>query len=284
MSAPSPVSDETREFAGCPAGGLTEAPGGRPIVTRIGDHEIHALEFGAGEEPIILIHGLSGSSRWWVRNIPALAAHWRILVPDLIGFGRSRATGPLPDMPEIALLLLEWIDSMALRRVHLVGHSMGGQISIHLAVHSPERVASLILVDAAGIPRPMTPRSLFRFAAEAGPLWRWGDPAFLPVIARDAWTAGPRVLLRAIRHIVRDDVRPLLPELRVPTLIIWGERDTLVPLSDASEFHRLIAGARLAVLRGAAHNPMVDRPAAFNRIVSAFLDGKAVGTRHPNGG
>ena len=63
----------------------------------------------------------------------------------------------------------------------------------------------------------------------------------------------------------------------MPTLVLWGERDTLVPLSDAWEFRRQIPGARLAILRGAAHNPMVDRPADFNRVLKRFLDGEPIG-------
>jgi pimeloyl-ACP methyl ester carboxylesterase len=250
---------------------------GRPIVTRMGDQEIHALEYGAGERTILLVHGLSGSSRWWDRNIPELAARYRVVVPDLIGYGRSRPTGRLPDLREAALLLGEWLPTLDTSRVVLVGHSMGGQISVHLAARRPELLERLVLIDSAGIPRPLTPGSLLRFAAEVGPLWRWGDPSFLPVIAGDAWTAGPRVLLRSVVHILRDDIRPLLSRISVPTLLIWGERDTLVPLSDAWEFRNRIPGARLAVLRGAAHNPMVDRPADFNRLLRRFLDGDPVG-------
>jgi pimeloyl-ACP methyl ester carboxylesterase len=253
------------------------APPGRARVTRIRDHEIHALEYGSGERSLLLLHGLSGSSRWWARNIPELSAAYRVLVPDLIGFGRSRPIGPLPKIDEVARLLIEWLDVVCAGPTSVVGHSMGGQISVHLVAGAPERFDRLALVDAAGIPRRLSPPQVLRFAAEVGPLWRWGDPTFLPVIAGDALKAGPRVLLRAIHHILHDDVRPLLPDISVPTLIIWGERDTLVPLADAWEFRRLIPGAKLAVLRGAAHNPMVDRPADFNRILRRFLDGEPVG-------
>jgi pimeloyl-ACP methyl ester carboxylesterase len=250
---------------------------GRAFSSRIGDHEIHALEFGSGEKTLLLLHGLSGSCHWWNRNLPELAGEFRVIVPDLIGFGRSRPAGRLPSIAEVAVVLLGWLETVDAAPLTLVGHSMGGQIGIHLAVAAPERFERLVLVDSAGIPRPLGPRSVLRFAAEVGPLWRWGDPSFLPVIARDAWVAGPRVLLRALTHILDDDVRPLLPLLRIPTLIIWGERDTLIPLSDAMEFRRRIPEARLAVLRGAAHNPMVDRPADFNRLLRRFVAGERVG-------
>lgn len=253
------------------------AASGRPIVTRIGDHEVHCLEFGTGDRVLLLLHGLSGSSRWWARNIPELCKKYRLLVPDLVGFGRSRGRASLPPIDQAAILLCEWLDTMELQRVMLVGHSMGGQIAVHLAARDPSRLEKLVLVDSAGLPRSLSIGALVRFAAEAAPLWRWGDPRFLPTIAGDALTAGPRVLLRAIWHILHDDVRPLLPKVTVPTLIIWGERDTLVPLADAYAFRQGIRGARLAILRGAAHNPMVDRPSDFNRLLQRFLDGEPVG-------
>jgi pimeloyl-ACP methyl ester carboxylesterase len=250
---------------------------GEPILTRVGDYRIHSMQYGDGDEVLLLIHGLSGSSRWWSRNVGELCRDRRVLVPDLIGFGRSRAVGRLPRIADVADLLLHWVAAMELDRLSIVGHSMGGQISIHLATAAPERVERLALVDSSGIPRTLSARALMRFAAEAGPLWRWGDPTFLPVIAGDAFTAGPRVLLRAIQNLLLDDVRPLLPMIEAPTLILWGERDGLVPLSDAFEFRRLIPDSRLAVLRGAAHNPMVDRPSDFNRILLRFLDDEPVG-------
>ena len=226
---------------------------------------------------MILLHGLSASGHWWRRNVPALAEQYRVVIPDLVGFGSSPLTERLPPMSETADLLAAWIRKIGLQRVHLTGHSMGGQIAIHLAVRHPDLLDRLVLVDAAGIPRPLTPRYVLRFAVEMAPLWRWGDPRFFPTMVRDAWTAGPRTVLGAIGHILRDDVRPLLPRIAAPTLVIWGERDGLVPLTHAWQLRRSIPRAELAVLRGASHNPMVDRPADFNRLVMRFLDGARVG-------
>ena len=256
---------------------LWEGLAPRSVMTSVAPFQIHSLEFGTGDEQIVLLHGLAGSARWWHRNVPALANRYRVLLPELVGFGRSRATGRLPPVSDTADLLDSWMGAMRLDRVHLVGHSMGGQISIHLASRHPTRLRRLVLVDAAGIPRPLTPRNALRFAMEVGPLWRWGDPRFLPTVVRDALTAGPRSVVAAIWHILKDDVRPLLREITAPTLVIWGERDNLVPLAHAAELRDQIPNARLAVLGGAGHNPMVDRPADFNRLLLRFLDGESVG-------
>jgi pimeloyl-ACP methyl ester carboxylesterase len=238
------------------------------------EHEgrrIHWVEAGEGGTPLVLLHGLSGSSRWWQRNIPALCAGRRVLVPDLIGFGHSRAEAPLPGLVQVAALLADWLGEQCPGGAHLVGHSMGGQLAIHLAARWPGRVRRLVLVDAVGIPRRHTPGDLARLAWEAMPPRRWGDPRFLPVIWRDALVAGPVTVLRGLHHILRDDVRPLLAGIRAPTLVLWGRRDGLVPLSQGRMLAREIPGARLLVLDGAYHNPMVDRPAEFNAAVNAFL-------------
>lgn len=242
----------------------------RETVVGVEEYRIHTREYGSGI-PLILLHGLSGSARWWSRNIPAFAAEFRVLVPDLLGFGRTRVRGPIPPFPELSAVLTGWMDRLGLERANLVGHSMGGQIAVHLAARFPERVDRLVLVDPAGIPRPLTPRNLMRFARETAPPSRWGDPRFIPVIMGDALIAGPASILRALYHMLRDDIRPLLPQISAPTLVVWGERDSLIPVAHARDFQGVIPGARLSVISGAAHNPMVDAPEAFNEAVLAFL-------------
>jgi pimeloyl-ACP methyl ester carboxylesterase len=135
----------------------------------VGGYRVHWVEAGAGDECVVLLHGLAGSARWWQRNLPALAATRRVLLPDVIGFGRSRGPGRLPAAPALADGVAGWIAATAGGAVHLVGHSMGGQLAIHIAAHRPELVRRLVLVDATGIPRTYRPRDLLRLAWEAAP-------------------------------------------------------------------------------------------------------------------
>lgn len=277
-TAPLPVrrrSPRVRRYSG-PA--WWRPLGLRATTTDVGAYRVHWVEGGAGDETVVLLHGLSGSSRWWRRNLEALCRGRRVILPDVIGFGRSRSPGPLPSIPELAEVLSRWLLTVTPDAApHLVGHSMGGHLAIHLAARHPEQVRRLVLVDAAGIPRARSPRTLLRLAYEAGPPRRWGDPRFLPVIWADALVAGPFNILRGLHHILRDDVRPLLPLVHAPTLVVWGARDGLVPLEHGRALRGGIAGARLLVIDGAYHNPMVDRAAEFNAAVRRFLDGEEVG-------
>jgi pimeloyl-ACP methyl ester carboxylesterase len=195
----------------------------------------------------------------------------------MIGFGRTRCPGPIPSIAQLAGILERWMGNLGLDSAHIAGHSMGGQIAVHLAARYPERVERLVLVDSAGLHPAPTARTVARFAADILPPVRWGDPTFLPIILRDSLRAGPRSITRSLAHILTENVAPLLHQIAAPTLVLWGRRDSFVPLAHAHEFRARIPDAQLVVLDRAAHNPMVDCPAEFNRVVRRFLRGERVG-------
>jgi pimeloyl-ACP methyl ester carboxylesterase len=237
--------------------------------TRIGDARIHSVHAGAGD-PVVLLHGLSGSHNWWRYTIPALARRYSVHVPELVGFGRSRAAGSLPGIAEMAELMTAWVAELGLERPHLVGHSMGGQTAIHMVAAGLD-VRSLTLVCASGLPRELGVRAAARFVSGTLPPRRWGAMEFLPTMAIDALRTGPRRLLRASWNILSDDVTPLLPKVRCPVLVIWGAYDPLVPLEHGEAYARAL-NARLVVIADAAHNVMADRPSEFNPVLVDFLD------------
>lgn len=238
--------------------------------TRVAGFSIRSEHLGAGE-PVVLLHGLSGSSRWWRFTAPILARRFRVHVPELVGFGGSRRPDRQPDIAEMAAVLAQWLDQLDLPRYRLVGHSMGGQIALHLAVEHrmPERLA---LIDTSGLPRVWSLRDAARMLAGVLPPRSWGSPTFVPIIAADAVRAGPRALLHATMHLLSDDVTALLPRVTCRTIVIWGELDPLVPVEYGEAMARQIPGARLVVIHDAAHNPMADRPVEFNRLLLDFLE------------
>ncbi len=240
---------------------------------KIGGRRVRYQVAGQGE-PVVLVHGLSGSTRWWRLTLPVLARRYQVYLVDLPGFGAMARNGRFA-LAEAADWLVYWMRAVHLGQADIIGHSMGGYIALLVASLHPEAVRRLIVVDAAGVP---TGRAL---SAHLIPLLRTGRrmaPAFLPILASDALRARPRTLLRTARDVVRADIRPYLRSVQAPTLVIWGDRDTLVPLSTGEILRQEIPNARLVLLHGAGHVPMFERPRPFNEAVLAFLTAGDVGS------
>lgn len=222
----------------------------------------------AGEgRPLILIHGLSGSVRWWLHNVPILARHFRVYALDLLEYH--------PEVARLRFILAEaarrialWMRRLGLESASVVGHSMGGAIAAELAADEPELVDKLVMVDAAAVlPRSRLPVSLPVLIRKAPHF----SPTLMPVLIQDAWRTGPRILWGATRDLVTSDIRPKLSQIRAETLIIWGEHDGILPLPLAEELRRLVPHCQLKVLPHAGHNPMWEAPEEFNAVVLEFL-------------
>ena len=237
-------------------------------------HERVAYETAGSGEPLILVHGLSGSTRWWARNTSALAERHTVYLVNLPGFGALRWRGPRFVLREAATWLAEWVEAVGVGPCHLVGHSMGGYIAIRLAARHPELLRRLVLVSPAGVP---TGRSMVSYGVPLLAASLAAAPSFLPVLALDAARAGPLTILRAARELLAEDVRDDLQVIVSPTLLIWGNRDALVPPSLAPAMRDEIRDARLVLLHGAGHVPYYDRPHQFNDALLRFLAGEAVG-------
>ncbi|MDQ3280070.1 MAG: alpha/beta fold hydrolase [Acidobacteriota bacterium] len=224
---------------------------------------------GAGT-PVALVHGLSGSSRWWMRNFDALAAHYLVAAVDLTGFGRNHRSAVVPDIPpsfrETTSLLARWLETFG-EPVHLVGHSMGGQLSIRLAAERPDLVRSLMLVNSAGMPFRIAPLAHMREL----PKPPYGAPEILRILVPDLLRAGPAALAVASTRIILGDMRPMMRQVRAPSLLVWGESDPIVPLHYGEEMACTIPNARLVVIPRAAHVAMWEAPEEFNRIALDFL-------------
>lgn len=233
---------------------------------KVGSATISFEVAGTGP-PVVLVHGLSGSSRWWQRNIGALTPHRQVFVIDLIGFGASRTPQPFV-LAEAADYLARWMDQLDLERASLVGHSMGGLIVAELAADAPDRVDRLVLVNPAALPFEA---HLISHAWSLMRELRSISPSFLPVLMADAMRAGPLTLWRAASGLLLADMRQKLSQIRARTLAVWGERDALVPLGLARQLADYLRYEELVVIKGAGHVPMWDCPRAFNRVLTEFL-------------
>lgn len=220
-----------------------------------------------GAPPIVLIHGLSGSRRWWRYNLPALERLGTVYVVELVGFGSVRRRQRALNTRDAAALVSEWMDHLNLQGAALIGHSMGGQIALRVAALQPVRVTRLVLAAASGLLR----RAWWRVAAKLPHAMRRGKLNFVPTILADGARAGLPNLVRSSRDLLQDDVSGLLPGIVQPTLVIWGEHDVLLPPDLGRTLAAGIARSRWVLLQGAGHVLMVDAPEAFNREVLAFL-------------
>jgi pimeloyl-ACP methyl ester carboxylesterase len=252
------------------------------------------------EEPVVLVHGLGGQWQNWLENIPRLALDRRVVAMDLPGFGLT----PEPDddegisIPRYGRFVNGLCDALGLRDVELVGNSMGGYIAAEVAIQFPERVKRLVLVSAAGISSAVTlaaPILTFGRVATAiatntaarhrklaaRPVTRHCSLALVaryprllkPDLAYEGFFkgAGKPGFDDALRASLDYDFRDRLPEVKVPTLIVWGEKDSIIPVRDADEFERLIEDSRKVVMKDTGHIPMAERPNAFNDVLVEFL-------------
>ena len=259
---------------------------------------VNYIEMGEGP-PLVLIHGLAGSWQNWLETIPYFARTRRVLAPDLPGFGDS----PLPpekiSMPGYGRLCDHFCASVDVERGSVIGNSMGGFVAAELAIAHPQRVDKLVLVSAAGITaeHQRNERALAvmrRFEAALAWASTHPKPNFLlrprgrqalrlvfahpeklpgPLLFEQAKGSGKPGFIDALDALSDYPLRERLERISVPTLIIWGERDRLVPLRDADVFEELIPDARKIVYADTGHVSMLERPARFNRDVEAFLKG-----------
>lgn len=236
-------------------------------VTRVGPLTVHYEVAGDGP-PIVLLHGLSGSGRWWVHNVPVLAQHYQVYNVDLVGFGRSR--GQRLVLREAGAWLAEWLHVTGIRQTNLVGHSMGGYIATEVAMIMPEAIRRLVLVDALVL--PMGP-GLARHAWDLVRAMRYMSLSFLPILVGDALRAGTRTMGQVTREVLSADLSHRLDAVQAETMVIWGEKDTLLNPELGRELAERLVQACFVCVDGAGHNPMWDRPQQFNRLLLDFLAG-----------
>jgi pimeloyl-ACP methyl ester carboxylesterase len=221
--------------------------------------------------PVALVHGLSGSSRWWTKNIDALAERHLVAAVDLSGFGSNRRWSVLPEIPpsfrEWAALLARWLETFG-EPVHLIGHSMGGQLAIRVAAERPDLVRSLVLVNSAGMPFRVDPRPHVRTL----PKPPYGGPGIARVLVPDFLRAGPASVAVAGTRVILGDLRPMMRAIRAPALLVWGEGDPIVPLHYGEAMQQEIEGSRLVVIPHAAHVAMWDAPDEFNHVALKFIE------------
>ena len=250
---------------------------------------MHYAEAGQGP-PVIVLHGLWGGRNEWDRNIEVLAADFRMIVVDQIGFHGS-------DKPDVsyhnALLgqfLAGFIEAMDIPRATLMGQAMGANTATYMAVHYPHLVERLILVDGAGyrnpnrdLAKPPSEQQLRFYRVATGSTLSATQNflkrrVFNKALVTESWAEEAFTMwlrsARAIQGMLRDggDVtEEEMQTISVPTLIVWGQEDAVFPIRNADRLSLDIKGAIKVVFPETGHLSQLEKPEAFNKIVRDFL-------------
>jgi pimeloyl-ACP methyl ester carboxylesterase len=257
-----------------------------------------------GEGPVVvLLHGIAGSSATWEEIMPSLAEGFTVIAPDLIGHGESSKPPAEYSMGAYASSVRDLLTVLGHTHVSVVGHSLGGGVAMQFAYQYPEMCERLVLVSSGGLGRELNP--ILRLAALPGAEWLL--PRLCSSRLRDAVDVGAKTLGRAglrtgtdLREVWRSYVSLFDAEARqafiqtvrtvidiggqrataldrlylaakIPTLVLWGDQDPMIPVAHGRAAHAAIPGSRLVVFEGAGHFPHIDAPLRFVRELADFL-------------
>lgn len=257
-----------------------------------------------GSGPVLLLlHGIAGSSRTWRDVIPRLTDRFTVIAPDLTGHGHSEK--PIGDysLGAFASGIRDLLEVLSIDRATVIGQSFGGGVAMQLVYQHPERCERLVLVDSGGLGREVS--WLLRLMALPGSEYvmpvifpsfvrDWGDNLFRMIDERgirmgritEMWSAyaslaeseNRQAFARTIKSVIDPGGQTVSAMDRLylaspmPTLIIWGDRDDIIPVSHAYAAHQAMPGSRLVIIEGVGHFPQIEAPEQFVDALVDFID------------
>ena len=273
-----------------------------PRIARLHGHDVSFRRAGSGPA-VVLIHGITSTSATWLPVAPALAEHHTILAPDLLGHGASAKPKGDYSLGSFASGVRDLMVAEGIEHATVVGHSLGGGVAMQFAYQFPERCERLVLVDSGGLGREVS--RLLRAATLPG------SEIVIPLIASSGLLRAGRFVGAALQRVGRpvgrdveemarghaslNDIetrRAFVQTLRgiveaggqrvdardrlylagsVPTLLVWGGRDPMIPASHGREAHAAIPGSRLEVFEASGHFPHMEEPERFTEVLLDFL-------------
>jgi pimeloyl-ACP methyl ester carboxylesterase len=251
---------------------------------------------------LVLVHGIAGTSATWDDLIPRLSARHRVLAPDLLGHGESAKPDGDYSLGAYANLLRDFLEVLGHERATLVGHSLGGGIALQFAYQFPEKCERLVLVSSGGLGREVHPVLRAAVLPGAEVVLPWLSVAARKSVGRvvhalgnlglrasadleESWRSfvsleepeARRAFLHTVRGIIDLHGQRVSAHDRLylaaglPTLILWGEKDRLIPVRHGREAHERIAGSRLEIFPGAGHFSWRDEPQRFAEVLLDFM-------------
>ncbi len=249
--------------------------------------ELRWLERGEGEA-VVLLHGLMGEMDHWMPVLKRLEGVCRAMAPSLPILD---AALPEVSIAELARHVVRLLDALEIERAVIGGNSLGGHVALTLALGRPERVSGLILTGSSGLFErgftrnvPHAPTSEYVRVKMEEIFYDPGlvTPAWLEAVHRVVTTRTTAVrVLQFARAAKRDSLEARLPQVAVPTLLIWGKEDRITPTEVAERFRALIPDAELVYVTNCGHAPMLEHPSAFGEVVLQWL--RETARRRPAG-
>lgn len=250
---------------------------------QLADFAMHYVEQGTGDEVVVFVHGYLSTHRWWLPTLRHLPAAYRAYAVDLRGVGGSDPVETGHTLAQYAEDLHAFVQALNLPPFTLVGHSMGGQIAARYALEHGDRLKKLVLVSpvaASGnqLPpavldwcraeygKPETVRIILGAAFATPP-----DPAYFEELVADGMRWGRTVYMETLDEMVRFHIADRLGEIRTPTLVTWGDKDTAVPFPGIVEYFTGIPGCALEIWHGVGHSGPIERPERFAALLQQFI-------------
>lgn len=245
--------------------------------------KIHYKTAGTGAD-VLLLHGWGSSCEVYNAIMNNLGSLARFTALDFPGCGQSETMAEPWDIKDYADFVLEFIQKANLQNPIIVGHSHGGRVCMYLAGMGLLNPPKIILLDAAGL----IPKKSFKQKLRAKSFKAIKAVLTLPIIKNHSeallnkarahygsadYNAAPPVLRQTLVRLVNTDLRDMLPNIKAPTLLIWGENDTATPLSDAKIIEGLISDSGLCVIKGTGHFSFCEKPHEALAIIRSFLGG-----------
>jgi 3-oxoadipate enol-lactonase len=249
---------------------------------------LHHTRRGHSGPPVVLLHGLGSSSRDWEFQEVALEDRYRVVAVDLPGHGHSRPAGQSVTIESMADEVAALLAGLGEAPAHVVGLSLGACVALRLGLQAPGRVRSLTLVNPFARVQPTGPRDVARLlvrltmlgvapmrmvgAHVARGLFPWPEQrALYEAAVTSLGATSRRGYAAALRALAQFDARGQVAAIRRPTLVVAGDRDTMVPLPPKLRLAAAIPGARIVVVPASGHATPYDQPDTFNRVLLEFL-------------
>jgi pimeloyl-ACP methyl ester carboxylesterase len=240
-----------------------------------------ALKRGGQGEPLLFLHGADGLIEW-PKILDALAEHYEVIVPDLPGFGQTPNPDFVDDISDVAYWGLDLLEVLKLGKVRVLGHSLGGWAGLEMAVRSQELIRSLALIAPAGIHlKGVAKADIYMIDPDQQARLAYADAALGAAAAERA--AAGKYLNEAILNriasarlgwsprLYNPRLERWLHRVHVPTLVLWGESDRIIPTPYAEAFCQLIPGAEKVIVEAAGHLPHVERQQDVLDVLRPFL-------------